>query len=155
MEIIDMATIHDRQDRPYEVKDGREPAPGLPLASASTCPTSAGTRPCIPSAPAGSAPSSIQGRERHKGKDRHGLHDARRPTGMRISIDDPEARAFRAGVIEWLMIEPSPRLPGLRRRRRMPPPGHDGHDRPHLPALPVQEAHLPEPGPWALSSTTR
>jgi NADH-quinone oxidoreductase subunit G len=24
--------------------------------------------------------------------------------GMRISVDDPEARAFRAGVIEWLML---------------------------------------------------
>ncbi len=24
--------------------------------------------------------------------------------GMRISIDDPEAQAFRAGVIEWLMV---------------------------------------------------
>jgi NADH-quinone oxidoreductase subunit G len=24
--------------------------------------------------------------------------------GMRISIDDPEARAFRAGIIEWLMV---------------------------------------------------
>jgi len=24
--------------------------------------------------------------------------------GIRISIDDPEAREFRAGVIEWLMI---------------------------------------------------
>ena len=51
----------------------------------------------------------------------------------RISIHDPEAVAFRAAIVEGHDAEPSARLPGMRCRRRMPSPGHDGHDRPRLP----------------------
>ena len=53
--------------------------------------------------------------------------------GLRCSIDDPEAKSFRAGVIEWLMLNHPARLPDLRRRRGVPPAGHDRHDRSRLP----------------------
>ena len=46
--------------------------------------------------------------------------------------------------------QPPPRLPGLRRGRRVPPAGHDGDDRPRLPPLPLPQAHLPQPGPRAV-----
>ena len=70
--------------------------------------------------------------------------------GMRISMDDPETRKFRSGVIEWMMIEPSPRLPGLRRGRRMPSPGHDRHDRPLPTEIQVQEEDLHKSGRWTV-----
>ena len=43
--------------------------------------------------------------------------------------------------------QPSPRLPGVRRGRRVPSAGHDRDDRPRPPPLPLPEAHLPQPGP--------
>ena len=46
---------------------------------------------------------AVQERGRQARQDRHGLHDASHD-GARISIDDPEAREFRASMIEWLMI---------------------------------------------------
>ena len=57
---------------------------------------------------------------------------------------------FRDSVVEWLMVQPPARLPGLRRRRRMPPAGHDGDDRSRLSALPRRQADLPQPGSWPL-----
>ena len=46
--------------------------------------------------------------------------------------------------------QPPPRLSGVRRGRRVPPPGHDRHDRPLGAPLPFSQAHLPQPGPGAL-----
>ena len=43
--------------------------------------------------------------------------------------------------------QPSPRLSGLRRRRPLPPAGHDGDDRPQQAPLSLHQAYPPEPGP--------
>ena len=82
-------------------------------------------------------------------RDRHGLHDRgpgrhahrhRRRRGDQVPRPDDRAHDD----------EPPARLPGLRRGRRVPPAGHDGDDRAQLPALPGQQAHLPQPGPRAV-----
>ncbi len=88
---------------------------------------------------------AVQRRERHAGPDRHGLsysgrrrgpHLDRRPRGKGV----PE----RGGrVVDG---EPPSRLPGVRRGRGVPSPGHDGHGRPCLPPVQVPEAHLPQSG---------
>ena len=65
-------------------------------------------------------------------RDRHGLHDRgrgghhdldRASRGARLPAQDDRAAHD----------QPPPRLSGVRRGRRVPPPGHDGHDRPQLP----------------------
>ena len=130
-----MATIFI-DNQPHDVHDGENLLHALPLARASTCRTSAGIRRWDRSAPAGSAPSSSSGTR----QDTHGklVMACMTPAadGTRISIDDPEAREFRAERHRVADGEPPARLPGLRRGRRVPPAGHDGDDRPRLPALP-------------------
>ncbi len=140
-----MATIYI-DNEPYEVRGRAEPAARLPVA---------GLRPALFLLAPGPAlgrrlppvrGQAVQGRGRHRGPDRHGLHDAghrrhahldRRPRGARL----PRQRHRVADA------QPPARLPGLRRRRRVPPAGHDGDDRPQLPALPLPQAHPPQPGP--------
>ena len=75
--------------------------------------------------------------------------------GTRISIDDPEAKAFRASVIEWLMINHPHDCPVCDEGRRVPPSGHDPDDRPQLPAVPLQQADLPRISTSGPSSITR
>ena len=89
--------------QPYEFEGEHRTCSTSACRWASTCPTSAGTRPCTRSAPAASAPSSSS-RTRTTRKGRI-VMACMTPAadGTRISIDDPEARAFRARVIEWLM----------------------------------------------------
>ena len=70
--------------------------------------------------------------------------------GTRIAIDEPEAIAFRTRDDRAADDQPPPRLPGLRRGRRVPPAGHDGDDRPQLPPLPLRQAHLRQPGSRAV-----
>ena len=50
--------------------------------------------------------------------------------GTRISIQRSGGGRIPRGHYRRPDAEPSPRLPGLRRRRRVPPAGHDGDDRP-------------------------
>ena len=143
-----MATIYI-DNQPYEVKDGQNLLQACLVL---------GLRPALfllaPGAALGRRVppvrgQAVQGRERHAGQDRHGLHDAgrgrhahlhRRPGGARV----PRQRHRVADG------QPPARLPGLRRGRRVPPPGHDRDDRPRLPPLPVPQAHLPQPGPRAV-----
>ena len=118
---------------------------------ASTCPSSAGI-PCMGSIGAcrqcavrlrvdreGTRRSEIVMACMTEAAGRH-AHRHRRPRGDPVPRPDDRAHDD----------EPPARLPGLRRGRRVPPAGHDGDDRPQLPALPVQQAHLPQPGPRAV-----
>ena len=127
-----------------------EPARRPACRWASTCPTSAGTRRWARWAPAGSArSSSSRTRTTRAGRI---VMACMTPAadGTRISIDDPEAAAFRARRHRVADGQSPARLPGLRRGRRVPSAGHDRDDRARLPALPLPEAHLPQPGPGAV-----
>ena len=67
-------------------------------------------------------------------QDRDGLHDAGR--GWNPHLDQrPGSRGVSGRSDPGSDAEPSARLPGLRRRRRVPPSGHDGDDRSSLRAL--------------------
>ena len=70
--------------------------------------------------------------------------------GTRISIDDPEARAFRASVIEWLMINHPHDCPvcdegGECHLQDMTVMTGHNYRR-----LPLPQAHPPQPGPGAV-----
>ena len=75
--------------------------------------------------------------------------------GMRISIDDPEAAAFRAAVIEWLMVNHPHDCPvcdeggecHLQDMTVM-----TGHV---VPPVPLHQADVPRTRTWGRSSTTR
>ena len=122
---------------------------------ASTCPTSAGTRRCgSVGACRQCAVKQFQDDEDTQRPDRHGLHDARLPTACASRSTTPR-RGLPRERHRVADDQPPARLPGLRRGRRVPPAGHDGDDRPHLPPLPLHQAHPPQPGPRARSSTTR
>jgi hypothetical protein len=57
---------------------------------------------------------------------------------------------FGADLGSMSPVLPPPRLPGVRRGRRVPPAGHDRDDRSRLPPLPWAQADLPDPGPRPL-----
>ena len=64
--------------------------------------------------------------------------------GTRISIADPDAVAFRGGGDSGPDAEPSARLPGLRRRRRVSSAGHDRDDRSPLAHLQLRQTNVPQ-----------
>ena len=95
------------------------------------------------------AVKAVPGRGRCEGPARDGLHDAGRGWRAHRGRRSRGARLPRPGD-RVADDQSSARLPGVRRGRRMPPAGHDGADRPRLPALPLDQAHVPQPGSGAV-----
>src|SRR5580658_8506011 len=62
--------------------------------------------------------------------------------GTRISIADPEVAAFRAGIIEGLMLNHPHDCPVCDGGRRVSLAGYDGDGRPRLPPLRIRQAHV-------------
>ena len=70
--------------------------------------------------------------------------------GTHISIADEEAKQFRAERHRVADDQPPARLPRVRRRRPLSPPGHDGDDGACVAPLPLHQAHTQEPVPRSL-----
>ena len=70
--------------------------------------------------------------------------------GMRVSVEDPEARMFRGQVTEWLMVNHPHDCPICDEGGECHLQDMIGHDRPRLPPLPLHQAHAQQPGPRAV-----
>ena len=75
--------------------------------------------------------------------------------GTRISIADEEAHAIPRQRHRVADDQPSARLPGVRRRRPLPPAGHDGDDRRTRRAATASPSARTRTSTSARSSTTR
>ncbi len=114
--------------------------------SVSTFPTSAGTRRSVASAPRRQCAVKQYTDENDK-RGRLVMSCMTPATDNTwISIEDEEAKQFRASVVRMADDQPPARLPGVRGRRSLPPAGHDGDDRPQRAPVPLHQAHPPEPG---------
>ncbi len=85
-------------------------------------------------------------RRRSPGSHRHVVHDA----FGRQHLDLDRRRGSACISQERHRVpdgQPPARLPGVRGRRELSPAGHDGDDRSQRPALSLQQAHAPQPGP--------
>ena len=143
-----MATIYI-ENKPYEVKDGQNLLQAclnlgfnLPYFCWHPAMQSVGAcRQC--------AVKQFRDEADTRGPDRDGLHDAGQQQHPALDRR-PGGSSLPRGQHRVADAEPPPRLPGLRRGRRVPPPGHDRYDRSRLPPDPLSEAVVPEPVPRAV-----
>ncbi len=83
-------------------------------------------------------------REGHDRARRHGVYDAGCEQRAHLGRGAGGGQVPRIGR-RMADAEPPARLPGVRRRRRLPPAGHDGDGRTHDAPLPRTQAHVREP----------
>ena len=95
---------------------------------------------------------AVPRREGHERQDRHGLHDRRPPKARGSPSTTPRRARFRAEHDRMAHdAQPPARLPGLRRGRRVPPPGHDRDDRARLPRATASRSGPSRTRTWARS----